>query len=98
MLNLNMAPSFIDEGLALPWKYEINLAENMPEIVKEFRKTRNLYPIRIVLHGPPYVGKTTLAKALCKKYGFHHVTVNTMIGDTVEQLVRECFENHLKLC
>lgn len=82
-----MEPSFIVDELEIEWKNELNLAENMHNIVTEFRKGRQLKPLRILLHGPPAIGKTRLAEKLCSIYGVQHITVKKMIDDILADMV-----------
>lgn len=82
-----MEPGYIVEQLALPWQNELNLADNMKNIVDEFKNERNLLPIHIIIHGPPAIGKTRLAKKLCDYYGGHYVSVKVMIEETINELV-----------
>lgn len=82
-----MEPGFIVDELEIEWKNELNLAENMTNIVSEFRKSRNLKPLRILLHGPPAVGKSRLAQKLHAAYGIQHITVKTMIEDILSDMV-----------
>lgn len=82
-----MEPSFITEELEIEWQNELNLAENMKNIVTQFKTERNLLPIRIIIHGPPAAGKTRLAKKLCEYYGCHYVSVKTMIEEIIKDLV-----------
>lgn len=83
-----MEPGFITEELELEWQSELNLAQNMKNIVAEFKNELNLQPIRIIIHGPPAVGKTRLAKKLCEYYGCHYVSVKTMIEEILQNLVK----------
>ncbi|GJQ87854.1 hypothetical protein Trydic_g1126 [Trypoxylus dichotomus] len=85
-VNLHMEPGFIVDELELEWKNELNLAENMGNIITEFRKARNLKPLRLLLHGPPAVGKSRLAKKLCALYGVEHITVKSMIDNILIDL------------
>lgn len=82
-----MEPGYITEELELEWQSESNLAENMNKITAEFRTERNLTPTRIIIHGPPAVGKTRLAQKLCEYYGCHYVSVKTMLEETISELV-----------
>lgn len=76
------------DDLELEWKNELNMAENMDNIVTEFRKSRNLKPLRILLHGPPAAGKSRLAQKLREIYGVQHITVKSMIEDILADMVR----------
>lgn len=82
-----MEPGYIVEHLALQWQSELNLADNMKNIVEEFKTERNLLPVHMIIHGPPAVGKTRLARKLCEFYGSHYVSVKTMIEETITDLV-----------
>lgn len=83
-----MEPAFIVDELEIEWQNELNLAENMIAIINEFKSTRKLRSINIIIHGPPTVGKTVLAKYICDHYGTHYISVKTMIEDTVRDMVR----------
>lgn len=90
-----MEPAYIVEELEIEWQNEMNLAENMAGIINEFKTTRKLKPINIVIHGPPASGKTTLATYISDRYGNHYVSVKTMIDDTINETVHNSrfFEN-----
>lgn len=82
-----MEPSFIADDLEIEWQNELSLAENMPAIISEFRNARNLKPFKVIIHGPPAIGKTVLAREICEDYGTHYISVKTMIDETVADLV-----------
>ena len=88
MVNLNMEPVFIVENLQLQWQSDLNIAENMNQVVREFKTTRNLKPVKIVIHGPPGCGKTKLAKQLCEYYNCKYVSIATMLDDFIHIWVR----------
>lgn len=44
-------------------------------------------PIRVVIVGPPAVGKTTVAKQMCEHYQLHHIQLSETISETISQLV-----------
>lgn len=83
-----MEPGFIAEDLEIEWQNELNLAENMSQIVSEFRISRKLRPLRVLLHGPPAGGKTVLAQRICDYYGTKYISVKTCIEEKIKDLVR----------
>ncbi|KAK5648243.1 hypothetical protein RI129_003135 [Pyrocoelia pectoralis] len=83
-INLTMEPGFIVETLQIQWESEINFVENIDNIVKEFKNTRGLTPLKIIMHGPPAVGKTVIAKQLANYYGIHYVSVKSVIDETIQ--------------
>ncbi|KAK4884795.1 hypothetical protein RN001_001066 [Aquatica leii] len=84
-LNLTMEPGCIIDQLEIEWTNELNLAENIKNIVKEFKQTRGLTPVRIIIHGPPAAGKTRIAKQLANYYGSHYVNIKTLIEETIQE-------------
>lgn len=41
-LNLNLEPTFIVETMGLQWTSELKFAENVPTLMKQFKKERGL--------------------------------------------------------
>ncbi|KAL3277400.1 hypothetical protein HHI36_012749 [Cryptolaemus montrouzieri] len=85
-VNLNMDPAFILESLPIEWQYETGFLENISRIVEELKESRELAPIKIMIHGPPGSGKSRLAKRICDHYGLHYVSVKTLIEETLQGL------------
>ncbi|XP_031327506.1 adenylate kinase 7-like isoform X2 [Photinus pyralis] len=83
-INLTMEPGFIVETLQIQWENEINMVENIANVANEFRNTRGLVPLRIIIHGPPAVGKTRIAMQLADYYGVHYVNVKSVINETIQ--------------
>lgn len=46
-LNLSMEPTFIVETLAIQWVSEMTFAENVPALMKQFKKERGLKPFKV---------------------------------------------------
>lgn len=85
-INLRMEPDYIINELGVDFKSELNFTENIETIVEEYKKSRHLRPIRILLHGPPASGKTLIAQKLAEHYNLHYVSVKTLIDETIENL------------
>lgn len=43
--------------------------------------------LQVVIHGPPLVGKTTLARRVCESYGLVYVSPETVVQDLIDDLV-----------
>ena len=44
--------------------------------------------MRACVLGPPAVGKTCVAAALCKNYKLHHIKLKDVIDEAIDVLVR----------
>ncbi|XP_054910422.1 adenylate kinase 7-like isoform X2 [Poeciliopsis prolifica] len=84
--NLRVEASIVSDYLPFDWTSEEGLVKNIKSIVKEYKVTRQLFPIKICLTGPPAVGKTTLAMKLCQYYKLHYINVNYMFDEKISQL------------
>jgi adenylate kinase len=56
-----------------------DFVKGMPKVVREFKRKRNLQPVRIFVHGPPGVGKTTLATRISAAYQIEHINLKKVI-------------------
>ncbi|KOB74470.1 Adenylate kinase 7 [Operophtera brumata] len=81
-----MEPTYIVETMGLQWTSELTFAENVPALIKQFKKARGLKPFKVVVYGPPIVGKTTLSKLICEAYGLVYVSPETVAQDILEDL------------
>ena len=43
--------------------------------------------MRVVIHGPPAVGKSTVAEQLCDYYKLHHIHVKNVIAEGIDRMV-----------
>ncbi|XP_034554964.1 adenylate kinase 7a [Notolabrus celidotus] len=85
-INLRLDTFVIKDSFSLRWTSEGGMVENIKSVVKEYKDTRQLLPIRICLVGPPAVGKTTLAEKLCRHYQIHHIKIKEVIEEKLSQL------------
>ena len=59
-----------------PWHCEFGIPENMDKLRDEFNIYRDLKSIKILVLGPPYSGKSTIAKKISEKYKLSHLTID----------------------
>ena len=81
----------------------IFIPENINILRNEFNLYRDLKPIKIIITGPPYGGKTTIAKMISEKYKIAHLTIDKIcewaknekgeLGEEVKQQNEEMEEN-----
>lgn len=86
--SLRMEAAFIRENMRINWVAESGAIEQMPALVKDFRATRKLFPLRIAVLGPPAVGKSTVAKQLAEHYKLHHIRIKDLIEESIKDLER----------
>ena len=58
------------------WHCEFGIPENIEKLSEEFNLYRDLKPIKIIISGPPYGGKSTIAKMISEKYKITHLTID----------------------
>nr|CAB3220768.1 adenylate kinase 7 [Phallusia mammillata] len=86
LVNLRMEAMFVKESMSVRWVAETGMVDAIDSIIKEYKQTRGLLPMRACILGPPASGKSTVADLLCKKYKLHHITVKDVIDDTLAKL------------
>lgn len=84
-INLNIDPVYITDRIS--WHFGAPFPDNINLIVKEYKTTRNLNPIRIIVLGPPASGKTRVARYLVDHYDIHYIHVKSLIENTIAELV-----------
>ena len=85
------------------WHCEFGIPENIDILNEEFNLYRDLKPIKIIISGPPYGGKSTIAKMISDKYKLTHFTIDKIcewarnekneFGDEVRKKEEEIEEN-----
>ncbi|XP_061854110.1 adenylate kinase 7 isoform X3 [Colius striatus] len=85
-VNLRMESMLLKEIFNVKWVAEAGLLENIEQIVKEYKQSRGLLPLKVYIHGPPGAGKSTIAEELCKHYKLHHVKINDVVSEAIANL------------
>ncbi|XP_031567964.1 adenylate kinase 7-like [Actinia tenebrosa] len=86
LVNLRMEATYIKEGMTINWMAEAGLVDNIERVIKEYKETRGLLPIRACILGPPASGKTLVIKQLCDHYKLHHIKIQNVIDEAIEKL------------
>ncbi|KAM6201573.1 adenylate kinase 7 [Rhynchocyon petersi] len=86
LVNLRIVGLFVKENFNLRWHSQTGFVENISNILKEYKQSRGLLPIRICILGPPAVGKSSIAAELCKYYKLHHIKLKELISEAVTKL------------
>ena len=86
-VNLTFEQSeLLQDTFQMEWKSEQGIIENIEEIVSQYRNSRKLKPVKMVILAPPQAGKTALAKKLALEYKLHIIKAENIISNTVEIL------------
>lgn len=88
LVDLRMDGVYIKENMRIRWASETGVVENIQKVVKEYKETRGLLPMRAFIMGPPAAGKTTIAQQLCEHYKLHHIKIHDVIEEALERLAR----------
>ncbi|XP_078419446.1 adenylate kinase 7 isoform X2 [Cetorhinus maximus] len=86
MANLTMEAFYIKENFNIHWVAESGLVDNIQNLIKEYKQSRTLLPLKIVILGPPAVGKTSVAEKLAKHYKLHHIKIKDVIEEAIANL------------
>jgi adenylate kinase len=68
-------PEEAAKALKFPWHCKKGIIKNMLLLNNEFNADRGLRPVKILITGPPAVGKTHYAKLLSEYYNIPHITI-----------------------
>ncbi|XP_060581787.1 adenylate kinase 7-like [Ruditapes philippinarum] len=86
LVNLRMDAVNVKENMRISWVSEAGMVENIQAIIKEYKDTRNLHPLRVCVLGPPASGKSTVVKQLCEHYKLHHIKIKDVIDQAIDDL------------
>lgn len=84
-INLNIDP--VDIVDRIHWHHDMPFRHITDLIIKEYKAARNLRPVKIIVLGPPAVGKDIVALHLSKHYDIHYIYVTSLITETIKKLV-----------
>lgn len=74
-------------NLTINWHaLNIGPVEFANDLKKEFEETRNLKPLRIVIIGPPYVGKSATSLILSSFYKIPHLNIKNVLNEFFGQV------------
>ncbi|TSV68140.1 Adenylate kinase 7 [Bagarius yarrelli] len=85
-INLRTQAVFFTANFRISWVSKKGIVENIDRVVQEYKLTRGLLPLRICLLGPPAVGKSMVAKKICKHYQVHHIKLKETITEALANL------------
>ncbi|KAM5176828.1 adenylate kinase 7 isoform 2-T2 [Callospermophilus lateralis] len=86
LVNLKMEALFVKENFNIRWVAQTGFVENINNVLKEYKQSRGLLPIKICILGPPAVGKSSIAEELAKHYKLHHIKIKDVISEAIAKL------------
>ncbi|XP_072349679.1 adenylate kinase 7 [Scyliorhinus torazame] len=86
MVNLTMEAFYIRENFNIHWVAEAGIVENIQNLIKEYKQSRTLLPLKVAILGPPAVGKSSVAEKLAKYYKLHHIKIKDVIEGAIANL------------
>ncbi|XP_076777372.1 adenylate kinase 7 isoform X2 [Arvicanthis niloticus] len=86
LVNLRMEALFVKENFNIRWVAQTGFVENINSILKEYKQSRGLLPIKICILGPPGVGKSSISEELAKHYKLHHIKMKDVISEAIAKL------------
>ncbi|KAL0968935.1 hypothetical protein UPYG_G00220150 [Umbra pygmaea] len=85
-VNLRVEAVYVKENFNIHWVCQSGIRDNMDRVVEEYKRTRDLLPIRVCVLGPPAVGKSTVSERICKHYKLHHIHLQEAISEALAHL------------
>jgi len=81
---LKLKAAAIDE-LGIEWHAQGGLLAAIPTVVQEFRESRRLQPLRLLVHGNDSITMTELASALAEEYKLPHIQASAVLAEAAAQ-------------
>ncbi|GAV00379.1 hypothetical protein RvY_11237 [Ramazzottius varieornatus] len=76
----------VTKDMQIQWVAEKGLFDYMAKAVQEFLAVRNLTALKLVVLGPPFAGKTYMAKRLAAFYDIQYLKVEEIIQGAIDNL------------
>jgi len=86
LVNLRMDSTYIKENMNIKWIAEGGLCATIDTVIKEYKQTRGLLPMRTCVLGPPASGKSTVVRQLCEHFKLHHIKIQDVIKEAIDDL------------
>jgi len=77
----------IIKDFTFSWKYPSGIVESVQALVSEYQTTRRLYPTKILIHGPPASGKTSVAQLIGEEYEVPIISVDVVLAEELAKIV-----------
>ena len=78
-LKMQTSKFFLDDS-KVEWHCKGGLCSSLPQLNAEFNLYRGLFPLKVVVAGPPGSGKTHFSQKLAESYGVPHIKVDDIVG------------------
>ncbi|XP_063992217.1 adenylate kinase 7-like [Diachasmimorpha longicaudata] len=83
MVDVNIEPAFtLDHNLQSERTFDMQVER----IVDEYRASRNLRPVKIIILGPPAIGKSTVARIISQFYRIPYVSEESLIAEAIRNV------------
>ncbi|KAM5339532.1 adenylate kinase 7 [Glossophaga mutica] len=86
LVNLRMEAICLKENFNMRWVAQTGFVENINNILREYKQSRRLLPIKVCILGPPAVGKSSISDVLTRYYRLHHVKLKDVISEAIAKL------------
>ncbi|XP_067847164.1 adenylate kinase 7 [Heptranchias perlo] len=86
LVNLILEAFYVKENFNIRWVAESGIVENIQNLIKEYKQSRGLLPLKLAILGPPAVGKSSVAEKLAKHYKLHHIKIKDVIAEAIANL------------
>ncbi|CAL8072219.1 unnamed protein product [Orchesella dallaii] len=86
LLDLKIQSAYAMENFNMDFAAEDGFDSIINKVSTEYKHSRNLEPLKVVIAGPPASGKSTIARQISDLYRLNHFTKDDIIKTTLELL------------